>query len=143
MLDHLVEVSTYSGEGYQPLIDFNCWRVAFLRYLDELEPVRIGSVEKHFETDEVFVLLSGQGVLFLGSGEGEVNELISLVMQPCRLYNVKKGTWHTIVLSRDATILLVENRDTRNENSAFCSLNFVHRQCIQAVAREEMPDWWS
>ena len=27
----LLEIFTYTGDGYKPLIDFNCWRVALLR----------------------------------------------------------------------------------------------------------------
>ncbi|MFZ3151623.1 MAG: hypothetical protein WA116_08075 [Anaerolineaceae bacterium] len=142
MQEELLEISTYTGEGYQPLIDFNCWRVAFLRYLDDLEPAKINLVEKHLETDEVFVLLAGQGVLFLGAGDEEVIELIPEIMQPCQLYNVKKNVWHTILLSRDATVLLVENRDTSVENSDYCDLRAEHRQYIQTAARELMPDWW-
>ncbi len=139
----LLEISTFDGEGYQPLIDFNCWRVAFLRYIDELEPPMIHTVEKHLETDEVFVLLQGQGILFLGSGDQEVEALEAVPMQACQLYNVRKDAWHTIVLSRDATILLVENRDTCDANSAHCTLNDAQRQFIQKTAREQMPQWWA
>jgi len=62
--------------------------------------------------DEVFVLLNGQAVMYNGAGESELTSLSSQVMQPGTLYNVKKDAWHSVVLSRDATKLLVENRDT-------------------------------
>ena len=42
-----LEVSSFNGEGYLPLIDFESWRVAELRYIDELEPDRIDNMQKH------------------------------------------------------------------------------------------------
>lgn len=50
---HTLEVSSFKGEGYLPLIDFESWRVAELRYIDELEPDKIDNMQKHNETDEV------------------------------------------------------------------------------------------
>ena len=143
MEDHLLEITTFDGQGYKPLVDFNCWRVAFLRYLDELDPARISFVEKHCETDEVFVLLNGQAVLYVGAGESELTSLSSQVMQPGTLYNVKKDAWHSVVLGRDATILLVENRDTASVNSAYFTLTPEHRQFVLEMARQAIPEWRS
>lgn len=143
MNEQLIEICNFNGEGYKPLIDFEGWRVAFLRYIDELEPGAIQSVERHIKTDEVFVLLIGQAVLFIGEGEDRVKELTPCTMQPGQLYNVKQNAWHTIVLSRDATILLVENRDTGALNSEYCTLNTAQRALIQKTARQELPNWYS
>jgi hypothetical protein len=38
------------------------------------------------------------------------------------LYNVKRDVWHTVLLSRDASILIVENRNTGEVNSEYCQL---------------------
>ncbi len=40
-------------------------------------------------------------------------------------------------------ILLVENRDTGVENSAYCALAPLKREFIQTTARQELPEWWS
>jgi hypothetical protein len=48
------------------LIDFGYRRVAMLRYLDEILPDQIRSMERHLETDEVFVSLHGRGLLLMG-----------------------------------------------------------------------------
>ena len=34
---NLLEITGYDGEGYVPLIDYSHWRVAELRYCEELE----------------------------------------------------------------------------------------------------------
>ncbi len=60
----MLRIESYEGEGYRPLVDFGSWRVAYLRFIDELIPDKITRLERHLETDEVFVLLNGEAVLF-------------------------------------------------------------------------------
>lgn len=141
MNENLLEMHEYLGEGYKPLIDFNCWRVAALRYLDELQPDKISYFERHNETDEVFVLLQGQAVLFMGEGIETVETVTPVVMRNGVFYNVRRGAWHTVALSRDTTILLVENHDTARENSDYCDLSPEQsRNLVETVARE-IAEW--
>jgi mannose-6-phosphate isomerase-like protein (cupin superfamily) len=139
MTEQWLDIKTYAEIGYKPLIDFNCWRVAYLNYIDELDPEYINRLEKHLETDEVFVLLKGEGVLFIGAGNETHPEISPHKMEPCKLYNVKKGAWHNIILSKDATILLVENKDTSEGNSSYYQLTDSQRKFIKEVANKEMP----
>src|SRR3972149_2072678 len=109
--ESLLQIAEYAGMGYQPLIDFANWRVAILRYHAELLPHNIAAAQRHDETDEVFVLLAGRCILFIGEGHDTLTDIQAADMQPLKLYNVKKSAWHTHTLSRDATVLIVENRD--------------------------------
>jgi hypothetical protein len=136
------EVHTYTGSGFQPQVVFNSWRVAILNYIDEIHPARISSMERHKETDEVFVLVRGQGILFLARGEREVEELQVQVMEPGIIYNLKSQCWHTIVLSRDASVIITENADTSEQNSQYINLEPRHRQMILENARREQPGCW-
>ncbi len=142
MDERLIQVREYNGEGYQPLVDYGAWRVAVLNYLEGLHPERIDSVERHTATDEVFVLLKGQGVLFAGEGDPQVETLEPIVMQTGKIYNVRKNIWHTLVLSRDASVLIVENCDTGRHNTEFSPLKAAHRSLILETARREQPTWW-
>jgi len=56
-------------------------------------------------------------------------------MEPQKLYNVKQGCWHTHTLSKDATVLIVENRDTGNENSPEIGLDVSQRDKIVELTR--------
>jgi ureidoglycolate hydrolase len=142
MDEHLLEIFEFNGIGYRPLIDFGTWRVAMLRYIDELIPDRIERVERHKETDEVFVLLAGQAILFIGQESDTPETLHSLVMQPLKQYNVKRDAWHVAVLSHDASILLIENRDTGITNTDYAFLNQqLRRQIIETAARDLPLDW--
>jgi ureidoglycolate hydrolase len=136
MDENLLEIREYFGEGYKPLVDFGEWRVAILRYIDELQPDRIDTMERHTETDEVFVLLRGQGVLLVGGNEVRVNGIQPQAMEDGRIYNVKCNAWHTVLLSRDASVLLVENCDTGRNNTEYTSLTPEQRHSIQEKAQQ-------
>jgi ureidoglycolate hydrolase len=141
MDETLLEIREFTGPGYQPVIDFGTWRVAILNYIDEIHPAQINKVERHNETDEVFVLSKGQGILFIGEGESQVEKISPQILEPGKMYNVKQGVWHTIVLSRDGSVLLVENRNTSRENSDYVPLNPELCELIVEIARREQADW--
>ncbi len=142
MDEKMLEIREFTGAGYMPLIDYGTWRVAILRYIDELIPEQIERVERHKETDEVFVLLFGQAVLFMGEGETKIEKLIPVVMEPGKMYNVKRNAWHVAVLSQDASILLVENRDTGKANTDYAPLSPELRQLVVETSQREQPEWW-
>lgn len=141
MNEDLVSILDFTGEGYKPLVDFGTWRVAFLRFIDEIIPENIQRLERHVETDEVFVLLEGEGMLFFGEGENEIRDLQSLVLAPGKLFNVRKNVWHCCVLSRDAKILLVENRDTSIKNSHYIDLTKSQRENLINTTGKHIKDW--
>ncbi len=146
MIDHhLLEILQYTGEGYRPVIDYESWRVAVLNSIDELLPRNISKMQKHRESDEVFVLLRGQCLLYIGEGEvegedegkKEITQIKAQKMEPFSIYNIKKDTWHTHTLSKDAMVLIVENRDTTDLNSPQIVLTESQRLDLIRLAREQ------
>jgi len=113
----LIEVKNYEGSGYQPVISYETWRVAVLRYLSKLEPDQILDIERHTATDEVFILVKGHGILFIAGNQIKPSDIQSIPMKIGEIYNVKKNTWHTISLSKDAHVIIVENDNTNTMNS--------------------------
>ena len=63
-----IEVKEYKEPGYAPVIDFESWRVAVLNDIDELEIPNLKTMQKHLESDEVFVLLIWHLSLFTAGG---------------------------------------------------------------------------
>ena len=101
-------------------------------------------MQKHTATDEVFVLLSGKCILFLGEGDESVTQIHAVDMRPFALYNVKRGCWHSHTFSQDARVLIVENRDTDEANSPFAELSPGQHACLVQLARELWePDFGS
>ncbi len=108
-----LEVFDCVSDGYLPLVRFGGWRVATLNYCEDFNPVNFHQVERHNETDEVFVLLTGEATLIIGE------QLEKVPMEKGKVYNVRQGVWHHIWVSRDAQVLIVENLDTATENSDY------------------------
>ncbi|MFZ5921501.1 MAG: hypothetical protein ACOYY3_10665 [Chloroflexota bacterium] len=132
MNEDWLQIHSYEGEGFQPLVFFNGWRVAVLNYLDDIRPERNDRMERHTQTDEVFVLVKGRGVLVIGGNGPQVEGVYPQVMETGKIYNVRRNTWHTILLSREASVLIVEERDTGEHNSEFTALPAaLHRRIVE------------
>lgn len=108
-----LEILEYTGEGYQPVMAFEQWRVALHNYAECADKDKMKKLERHMCTDEVFVLLEGKATLVIGK------EKAACKMEKGKIYNVKKGIWHSIAMSRDAKVLIVENDDTTENNSEY------------------------
>lgn len=117
-----IEIAEFPLEGYEPLIDYESWRVAVLKYCEDVRIENIKSMQKHDLTDEVFVLIKGQCILFTAGNGDTPGELGYVQMQPQKVYNVKKGVWHNHILDEPGEVLIVENRNTCDENSPVCKL---------------------
>jgi hypothetical protein len=80
-------------------------------------------------------------VCFIGDGEKQLEKLFTQPMEQGKLYNIKRSAWHTIILSPDANVLIVENRDTGVENTDFSSLQPEHKELIIRTAKVEQVKW--
>jgi len=115
-MDNIIEIREYTGEGFKPQVDFGAWRVAIANFKPDWAKGKQPYIERHMQTDEVFVLLSGEVTLLIG------REMTEYPMEPGKIYNVKAGTWHQMQMSEDAKVLIVENLDTSRENSEYITL---------------------
>ena len=94
-----IEIIDFQPEGYKPLVDYESWRVAVLKFCDDLLIENVKTMQKHLYTDEVFVLVQGHCTLFL-AGEGDKPGKIT-----------------------DGEVVIVENRDTCDDNSPILPLD--------------------
>lgn len=136
----LLEVAGHNLAGYKPVIDYANWRVAVLNFSEDLRPEKIINLQRHNETDEVFVLLRGRCILFIGEGQQTITTIHAQDMMAHTIYNVKKGTWHSHTLSEDAMVLIVENRDTTFANSPFSPLTSKQQQTLIKLTHNLWPD---
>ena len=135
-----LQIAELTTVGFKPVILFEGWRVATLCYVDDLYPPEIAYLERHLETDEVFILLHGQATLMMGGVGQEVSAVEAVPLELLKTFNVKLGAWHGVIMSRDAVILLVENVDTGKPNTEFFNLTPALQQTYLEVARG-FPDW--
>jgi len=68
--NHLRKVE-FPDFSYQSIIDFEFWRVAELKYDDDLIAENIIIMQRHLLIDEVFVLINGSYNLY-SAGTGEI-----------------------------------------------------------------------
>lgn len=136
MKKEYVDVVTYDGEGYKPLVDYQSWRCAVLRYIDELELENLTHMQKHDETDELFILLEGDFVLFVGGKDDDLSDIDAIKLEPLKIYNVKRGTYHTHTPMPGSTVLIVENRDTDDSNSPRVWFNQEQKDKVVALGKK-------
>lgn len=133
MKSEYIEIKELNTEGYLPVISYGGWRLAQLRFCEDLLIENIRTMQKHEETDEVFVLLKGEGMLFTGGRFDRVDDVSCVRLEPLKLYNVKKGVWHNHVISEDATVLIIENDNTSDDNSPVQELNMKEQDMVKLL----------
>ncbi|MFI3214507.1 MAG: hypothetical protein R3Y24_14405 [Eubacteriales bacterium] len=122
MQDLGMDIIPFQEEGYKPLVDFESWRVAVLKFCDDLRIENVKTMQKHNETDEVFVLLQGSCTLFLAGMEEKPSTITAVKMEPHKIYNIKKGVWHNHIMDEGSEVLIVENQNTCDDNSPIVPL---------------------
>ncbi len=132
-LPHRVDTFRWEGQGYHPFVSHRGWLVALMNWEPRFDPDNIGQVERHNQTDEIFVLTHGRGLLFVDDDD----TIQVFDMEPEVIYNVTCGTWHSVVGARESSWLIVESNDTSKENSDYRELTAKER----AALKKQYPDW--
>jgi ureidoglycolate hydrolase len=113
----LVAVAQHFGTGFAPVMDFAGWRVAVSRRNPTASPADFHRVQRHNETNEVFILTQGEAQMVVMDGDTPPTQAHVFHMEPNVVYNVQQGVWHASFLSDDAHVIIFERADTGSENS--------------------------
>ncbi len=106
-----MEIKEYNGEDYCPMFSYGGWRVAVANFCERLKEENLCRLERHLNTEEVFVLLQGEATLYIGK------IMKAYPMEIGKLYNVHCGEWHCISMKMGARVVIVENDDTNDKNT--------------------------
>ena len=128
-----IEITNFPVTDYEPLVDYESWRVAVLAYCENTTLPKIQTMQKHDETDEVFVLVRGNCTLLTGGNAETPGKMEALKLEPLKVYNVKKGFWHNHILDEDGVVLIVENKDTTEANSPVYPLTDVQKADLEKL----------
>ena len=107
-----MEKYTYNGDDFKAVLTTDGWKIGLLKKSERFSSLCVW--ERHLKTDEVFVLLSGKATLYIKKEDESIEET---EMEYSTVYNVPACEWHHIVVSEDATVMVVENSDTSKENT--------------------------
>lgn len=129
-----IEKRGWVGEGYQPLVLFGGWQVALLNWEPAMDPASLCEIERHKETDEVFVLVKGQASLF---AKREGREMVGADLEPGSVYNIPRGVWHNLLATPGTSLVIVEDCGTDRSDTEIRPLTSQEAEAIQGA----LPDW--
>lgn len=130
---HRVDQLTNIAADFQPVVETAGWLVALMNWSPRFDLSGWGMLERHNNTDEVFVLLKGRSLLFVDTDA----EFESLDMVPGVVYNVARGAWHNVIGTRDVQWLIVEGRPDPGQPTEYRSLTAVEKERL----RKAFPEW--
>ena len=87
------------------------------RFADSTHPAKFHSVDRHNETNEVFILTEGQAEMLLMEGESAPTQFHLFPMELNVAYSIQQHAWHHVFMSEDAHIIVFERSNTSRENS--------------------------
>jgi hypothetical protein len=100
------------------------WTVGIKNWKPANDKSGIDCLERHNETDELFVLIAGRCTLLYANEEaGGKLRIEAVPMEPFRVYNIPATLWHNTVTQKDTRMILIEDSSTGMNNSDVLSLN--------------------
>ena len=118
-----IEVLDFSGEGMSRVYENEKWTVGIKNWKPANDISGVDCLERHNETDELFILLSG-GCTLIYANEGEESlDIQAQKMEPFRVYCIPATLWHNTVTQKDTKMALIEDSSTSGDNSDVLPLN--------------------
>ena len=114
-----MEILKYSfeGEGMTRVFENAKWMVGIKNWKPMNDITGIDRLERHNETDELFVLLNVKFTLVFDNETEEGLKIEYVPMEPMKLYNIPATLWHNTVTQKDTKLCLIEDSATGAANS--------------------------
>lgn len=104
----MIKEYSQNRSGFDVVFKSEGWQMAVVTYDEQYDEKKHTHMARHMTTDEVFVLTDGSATLCTIDKD---NEIAKISLAKNKMYVVEKGTWHSLILSRDAVAVAVENID--------------------------------
>jgi hypothetical protein len=130
-LGKFFELGLFHGAGYAPLFESgHDWMAA--AYNGCPFP---GYIERHNSSDEAFILMTGKAIMLVGDNGSDASLVKPVELAPFQVINVKRSVWHSLVVSPDARLLIIENRDVTEQNSDYwaCPEGFLQHLHLRDI----------
>lgn len=124
-----IEIGSFHDPGFDMIACGGDWKVSVLNGLPRFYHGHLDYVERHSESDEVFILTEGKARLFVvGSGD-EPDRIPEIYpMEHGKAYNIKKNVWHAVEVNAGTRILVIERTDTDDSNTIHFSYSFPNEK---------------
>ncbi|MCR4875684.1 MAG: cupin [Clostridiales bacterium] len=107
----------FEGEGLTRVFENEKWMVGIKNWKPMNDIANINNLERHNETDELFILLKGKCTLLFANETAEGLKIEALPMEPLKVYNIPRSLWHNTVTQHDTKLALIEDSSTGSANS--------------------------
>ena len=119
-----MEILKYSfeGEGLTRVFENEKWMVGIKNWKPMNDISNINNLERHNETDELFILLQGRCTLLFANETADGLDIQAVEMEPLKVYNIPRTLWHNTVTRHDTKLALIEDSSTGSANSDVINL---------------------
>ncbi|PJJ30281.1 cupin domain-containing protein [Lacrimispora celerecrescens] len=118
-----IAVYEFAGEGMQRVFENEKWTVGIKNWKPANDVTGIDCLERHNNTDELFVLVEGACTLIYANESKEGLEFGVVNMQPDKVYNIPATLWHNTITQKDTKMILIEDSNTSMNNSDILELD--------------------
>jgi hypothetical protein len=108
----------HDGEGLKRVYENGAWMVGLKNYKPANDALLFTEVERHVQTDELFLLLAGSCVLLSLFEENGALRFEAQAMKIGALSVIPRGLWHTTVTKPGTRLALIEDPETGAANSS-------------------------
>jgi len=131
-----LDVLSYDGEGAFKCYINEKWAVAVKNYKPQSGINNMDCIERHGQTDELFVPTVGECILVIAEELDGKFTFKAEKLENGKIYNVKQGVWHNAIMNPDTKVILVEKPNTGLENTEIVTLNETDVISLRKVASE-------
>lgn len=128
-----IEEFAFEGEGLTRVFENPKWIVGIKNWKPANDITGIDCLERHNETDELFVLLAGHCTLLYANEEKGGLTIQAVNMEPMKVYNIPATLWHNTVTQKDTKLILVEDSNTGMSNSDVLPLDSAQLDSVKAL----------
>ncbi len=125
----------FSGEGMQRVFENEKWTVGIKNWKPANDITGIDMLERHNQTDELFVLAAGSCTLVSAEETPDGLVFSKVEMEPNKVYNIPATLWHNTITKKDTKMILIEDSNTGMDNSDIYKLSEAEIAEIQQLVR--------
>ena len=128
-----IQQFAYEGNGLTRVFENQKWMVGIKNWKPENDITGINCVERHNESDELFILLDGHCTLLYAHETDDGLVLGKVEMQPKQVYNIPATLWHNTITRKDTKLALIEDSATGAANSNVLMLTAEQMADLQTL----------
>lgn len=123
----------FAQDGMQRVFENEKWMVGIKNWKPANDITGIDCLERHNETDELFVLVAGSCTLIYANETNGGIQFGAVKMEPQKVYNIPAALWHNTITQKDTKMILIEDSNTSMENSDILFLDEEQIKTIRSL----------